>query len=156
MDFTTRIKIAANKLIFGKSKKQVDAYDCADHVNRSYNYLWKIADLNSEHPIPLEVIIPIMKLKNNYELLELIAWECGGVFVKLPKVRTNKSDDYDVASDFTHATSEAMSALNKVIKHPTQRHLEECLEALRKCTSESVSTHNYIQKNKSKQFEMPL
>jgi len=158
MDFTTRIKIAATQLIFGKGKgkKQIDAYDCADHVNRSYNYLWKIADMNSEHPIPLEIIIPLMKLKNDYRLLELVAWDCGGVFVKLPKVRTNKSDDYDVAADFSFATSQAVTALNKVIKHPNQRNLEDCLEALRKCTAESVSTHHYIVKNKSRQIEMPL
>lgn len=158
MDFITNIKLAANSLIFGKSKKkkQIDAYDCAQHVNRSYNYLWKIADINSEHPIPLEIIVPLMKLKNDDTIVNLICWEMGGVFVKIPKYDSSKKTDVKVAADFQAAAGDASASLARVFEKPTEANIQYCLNALKLCAGEAFKSHKYVEKKTSKQISMEL
>lgn len=154
MDFLSNLKIAANKLIFGKSKTY-DAYDLANLVNRSYNYLWKIADINSEHPIPIEIIVPIIKAKKDYTILDIICWECGGILVKLPKTLSSKND-HETITSFQLVTAEAVESLTKAIHEPTEENLKKCLEKLKDCTKESISAHKYAEKKLKKQMELEL
>jgi hypothetical protein len=158
MHFVTDIKIAANKLIFGrgKGKKNYDPYECADHVNRSYNYLWKICDINTDHPIPLEIIVPLMNLKNNYELLELVCWACGDVFIKLPKGQIKKGDGLDIAADYSVLASEVSALVTRAFQDSDSEIMTECLNKLKTMTSETVSMHKTIEKKASKQLSLEL
>jgi hypothetical protein len=156
MHIISDMKIAVHKLIFGKAKgkRQYDIYDLADHVHRSYNYLTKIADINKEHPTPVEYLVPIMKLKNNFYPLELMCWECGGVFVRLPKPAMKRGDELDVAAGYSVLANEVSASVTKTFKSPTKDNLTECLAKLKEMTSESVSVHRYVEKKASKQISL--
>jgi hypothetical protein len=156
MHFMSDIKIAVHKLIFGKGggKRQFDIYELAEHVNRSYNYLTKIADPTKDHPTPVELLVPIMKLKHNFRPLEMMCWECGGVFVRLPKPAMSKGDELDMAAGYSVLASEVSALVTKAFKNPTNENLTECLAKLKTMTSESVSVHKYVEKKASKQFSL--
>lgn len=151
MDRRTRIKIAVNRLFLGKGKT---IFESADHVNRSYNYLYRIANLNEDVPCPIEIAIPIMKFKNNFELLEAIAWECGFVVYKIPFAKIKKGDEQKMASDYQAATVHAVQALLKFVEEPNEARYDIVSNALKSVISESAGIKKYIDKKHSRQEEL--
>jgi hypothetical protein len=158
MDIISDIKKEARYLIYGNRLDQAEmtGKESAELLGKSLSYLSKICSLNEPFPTPLEVILPLMLKRKRYRLLELLCWKCGGVFVKLPKAGNKKQDDLDTSEEFHAAAADAVAALGKALKTPTDDNLKAALEALKKCTAESVSAHKYVEEKATKQIRMEL
>ncbi len=153
MDLTSRIKIEVQKLIHGKG---ITVFELADKVNKSYSYLCRIASLNEELPTPLEIILPAMKIKKNYGLLKLMAWECGFALVKMPKPAKSKKEETEIAANYQKATSEALQAVLRYFEEPTRENYEKVSNKLMHATREGLAVKKYCDKKADKQLELDL
>ena len=156
MDFITEIKNAARILICGnrRDREESEARASAELVGRTISYLSRMCSLTDNVPVNLEVLLPLMKKKRDYRALQRICWECGGVFIKLPKVSNKKGDDVDVTIDYQELTGKTVAALTKAFKNPTDANLRECVFILRNAAVESVSVSKYVEKKLDKQIEI--
>jgi hypothetical protein len=153
MDVNTRIKIKEQELIHGKG---ITVFDLADKLNRSYSYLCRIASPTEELPFPIEIAVPAMKLKKNYGLLELMAWECGFAIVKLPKVAATKKDENELTAGYQKAVSEAVSAVIHFFENPSDKNYKHVTDRIQQAVSESLTVKKYCDKKASKQMELAL
>lgn len=151
MDFFSRIKIEEHKLLHGKGKT---VYECADHVNRSYSYLCRIASPTEDQPFPLEIAVPLMKFKKDFGVLEAIAWECGFVLVKLPRAIMPKMDESEMIQDYQHTINETVNALISCVKTPGSKPLEKCTAHLKETVTKSLSIKKYVEKKCTGQEEL--
>ncbi len=154
MDVNTRIKIEVQKLIHGG--KRISVFELAERVNKSYSYLCRIASLNEELPTPIEVVLPAMKIKKNYELLKLLAYECGFALVKLPKANKSKKDETEIAAGYQKATTEALQAVLNFFENPSEANYQKAANSLMNATSEGIAVKKYCDKKNSKQLELDL
>lgn len=151
MDLLSRIKMEEHKLIHGKGKT---VYDCADHVNRSYSYLCRIASPTEDQPFPIEVAVPLMKFKKDFSLLQTIAWECGFVLVKLPKTIMPKIEESEMIQDYQSTLNQTVTSLINCVKNPSARDCEHCVHRLKETVEKSLSIKKYVEKKCSKQEEL--
>jgi hypothetical protein len=153
MDLNSRIKIKEQELIHGKG---LTIFELADKLNKSYSYLCRIASPTEELPFPLEIALPAMKLKKNYGLLELMAWECGFALVKLPKTAATKKDENELAASYQKAVSEAVSAVIHFFEESSNNNYKNVTEKIQTAVSESLTVKKYCDKKASKQLELAL
>jgi len=153
MDINSTIKLKVQELIHGRG---MTVYELADKVNRSYSYLCRIASPTEELPTPLEIILPAMKLKKNYHLLEYMAWSCGFALVRLPKVAANKKDETELAAEYQTAVSDAVNALLKFFDNPTKQTYENVKQALIDATQQELTIKKYCEKKMRNQLELEL
>ena len=153
MDFTTRIKTLENELVHGKG---ITVYELADKLNKSHNYLCRISSIFEELPFPLELAVPAMKLKKNYDLLKFIAQECGFAVVRFPRVTANKKDEVDMVSGYQKLGSEAIDAVLDFFANPSGDNYIAVCDLLREVASESISIQKYVEKKYDRQLSLEL
>lgn len=143
VDLLTKLKMKEYDLVHtGKP----DIFKSAEAVNKSYNYLCRISNLNEDLPFPIEIAVPLMKLKKNYKLLELIANECGFALVKLPRVATAKGEENEIVSEYQTEVSEAIRTLIKFFAEKDQGNGDQAEEKLNTVVKRSLSIVKYIKK----------
>ena len=142
----------ANFAYHGSRSKTV--YDLADYLGKSYNYLCRASSLTEEVPFPLELAVHAMKFMGNYDLLKLIATECGFTAVKLPKVAMKKGEENELAANYQAAASSAVKSLVQFIQTPTESNYNAVIESLNNIISESVAVKKYCEKKASRQLEL--
>ncbi|HOV99260.1 MAG TPA: hypothetical protein PK595_06790 [Bacteroidota bacterium] len=153
MDRNSIIKLKVQELIHGKG---ATAYELADMVNKSYSYLCRIANPSEELPTPIEIVLPIMKFKKNYKLLEYMAWECGFTIVRLPRNAQNRKDETEMAANYQKAVSDAMQAVIEFFEVPNQNNYGIVSERLMRAIQESITMKKYCDKKSSNQMELSL
>ena len=151
MDLTTNIKQETNKLFLGKG---ITLFELANKVNKSHSYLSRIASLHEDLPTPLEVVVPAMIVKKNFNLLQMLNWHCGFAMVKLPRTKMIKKDETELAGDYQQAASEAANNLIKFLNEPTKDNYKNCTTSLKKITEESIAVKKFVDKKASNQFEL--
>ncbi|MBP8975078.1 MAG: hypothetical protein KBG83_00015 [Bacteroidetes bacterium] len=153
MDTNTAIKIKTQELIHGRG---MTVYELADKVNRSYSYLCRIASPTEELPTPLEIILPAMKLKRNYDLLKFMSWECGFALVKLPKPAMSKKDENDLVADYQRAVTEAISALLNFLENPIEESYRIVEQKIVEATEQGIAAKKYCEKKSKQQLDMGI
>jgi hypothetical protein len=153
MDKNTTIKLKVQELIHGKG---MTVYELADKVNKSYSYLCRIASPTEELPTPIEVVLPAMKLKKNYTLLEYLAWECGFALVRLPKVSIEKKDETELVAGYQKAVTTAISTLLQYLDQSTQENYNAVQQALVDAVQRGLQVKKYCEKKHSKQLEFNI
>jgi hypothetical protein len=156
MDRVTRLKQEIHLLIYGKSKTKEGTalYDLADHVGKTSSYLSRIANLNEEVPLPIEIALKIMQLKKRYGIIQFMASELGGVFIKLPKFKTKKHDENDMGSDYQKTAAEAVSAFIDFLYEPTKNNYLTCEKKLNKIIESSMGAKIFVQRKATNQEEL--
>lgn len=153
MDLNTRLKIKEQQLIHGKG---ITIFQLADQLNRSYNYLCRISSPTEELPFPIEIAIPAMKIKKNYDLLREMALECGFMLVKLPSIRKSKKDETQMTAEYQMACSEAINAVIRFFENPTEANYQKATDGIMTATSEGLAVKKYCDKKASRQMELEL
>lgn len=153
MDFTTRIKTLENELVHGKG---ITVYELADNLNKSHNYLCRISSIFEELPFPIELAVPAMKLKKNYNLLKFIAQECGFAVVKFPRPVTKKGDEVDMVSGYQKLGSQAIDAVMTFFADPSGDNYIAACNLLREVACESISIEKYVEKKFDRQLSLDL
>lgn len=152
MDFQTRLKIKQHELVHGKGPT---VYELADHLQKSHSYICRISSITEEVPFPSELLVPAMKFKKNYDLLQLLAWECGFALVKLPgKVALDKREDNLISADYQKTSSIANNALLDVMAHLDEKSLKVFDESFKAIVEKSLSIKKTIDKRATKQLEL--
>lgn len=156
MDIITDIKKELRILIYGKDLEKADetGKETASLLGKTQGYLSQIINLSGTYPTPLEVIIPLMKRRKRYKLLERLCWECGGVFVKLPAVKMAKGDEYDIANEFQEKTVKAAQAFIEFLKKDNPEAYERFFRANREMITTAMSTEKYAAKKVKGQGEL--
>jgi len=157
MDFQTRIKYKEYELIHSAGNgtgKRLSVFDLADKVNKSHSYLCRISSLTEDIPFPLELAVPIMKLKNNFNLLSLIAEECGYAIVKLPKKKLPRKEETELAAAYQNICSNASSAFITFLNKPDQASLEQLLTAMQTVIASSIEAREYAQTVSDRQLKL--
>ena len=153
MDINTRVKIETQKLIHGKG---ITIFELAERINKSYSYLCRIASPTEELPTPIEVVLPAMKIRKNYGLLKLLAWECGFALVKLPRPAKSKKEEMKMTQEYQKACNDAVGALIEFLEEPTDENHQKVEEAVIQATREGLAVKKYCDKKASKQLELPF
>lgn len=153
MDFLSKIKIAENNLIHSRGKT---IYECADHVQKTHSYLCRIASLNEELPFPIEIAVPLMKFKKNFELLKAISIECGFIPVKLPRGKTSRGDELRVINQYNQSCNLAITALMDFLENPCDENMNKVDACLIDVIQQSVAIKKLCEKKNSKQQEFLL
>jgi len=153
MDFTTRIKTLENELVHGKG---ITVYELADKLNKSHNYLCRISSIFEELPFPLELAIPAMKYKKNYDLLKFIAQECGFAVVRFPRVATKQGEEIDMVSAYQKLGSESIDAVLEFFANPSGETYAKACDLLRDVAAESISIEKYVEKKYDRQLSLDL
>jgi hypothetical protein len=156
MNYISVIKIKLNELVFGrsKSKKDVTPYDCAEIVGKSYNYLWKICSMSEDHPFPMEYLVPLMKAKNNFDVLEQMARECGFVVVKLPKGKMARGEENEMVHEMQIAANKVVAAFMDFIKSGREEHSIQVIDLIMKDIQTKLSVKKYVEKRASRQEDL--
>lgn len=152
MDFQTRLKTEEHILIHGKGPT---VYKLADHLMKSHSYICRISSLTEDVPFPAELLVPAMKFKKNYNVLKLMAWECGFALVKLPgRVKLDKREDHLISADYQKAASEAVDSLLDVLNKLDEKSYAKFDKNFKKIVEKSLSIKKTIDKKASKQLEL--
>ncbi len=156
MDYVTDVKKETRILIYGNELDKADetGKQTAAFLNKTQGYLSQIINLDCTHPTPLEVVVPLMKRRKRFKLLERLCWECGGVFVKLPAAKMAKGDEYDMANEFQKKTVDAAKAFLEYLKKDNPDAYKNFFEANREMISTAVSVEKYATKKNSGQEEL--
>ena len=156
MNYISVIKIKLNELVFGKSrtKKEVTPYDLAELVGKSYNYLWKICSMTEDHNFPLEFVVPMMKAKCNYDVLEQMAHACGFALVKLPSSKISKGDENDMVREMQETANKVVSAFLDYCKSEKRDHYLQVIDAIMVDVQWKLSVKKYVEKKASGQEEI--
>ncbi|AFH47817.1 Hypothetical protein IALB_0103 [Ignavibacterium album JCM 16511] len=139
-----------------RNKKSVD--QIADEIGISSNYLYRAGLPLDENGVrfPLDYLIPLMKATGNYEILEKIAWICGFLLVKEPKVRTPKTEGTELINDYQDATTLAIRNLKKFLDKPTDSNYNDVINALQLVMTKSAEAKKYCNKHYQGQMELEL
>lgn len=139
-----------------RNKKSVE--QIADEVGISASYLYRAGLPLDESGVkfPLDYLIPLMKATNNYAILEKIAWICGFLLVKEPKVRTPRTEGTELIADYQDATTLAVRCLKKFLDKPTEANYTEVINALQLVMTKSAEAKKYCNKHYSGQLEMEI
>ncbi len=158
MNFQSRIKIKEHELIHGQGKnsgKNKTVYDVAEVCNKSYPYVCRISSLTEDVPFPVGMLVPAMKLKQNFDCLELIAWECGFAIIPLPKkVKMQKGDVNQMAATYQKTSSDAVQALLDVIDNLNPDTYKKFEDQFKQMVQNTLSVKKTIDKKASKQLEL--
>jgi hypothetical protein len=155
-DFQTAIKIAQYDLIHSRVKggKDVTIFDLSNRLARSYSYLCRISSLTEEVPFPSELEVPIMKIKNNFNLLKIKAMECGFILCKIPKTVIKKGDENLLISEYQLCSIETIKSLLNFFQEPTEENYSRASESLSQILSETYGIKNIVDKRYSNQLEI--
>jgi len=153
MDTLTRIKTLENELIHSKGPT---IYELANSLNRSHSYLCRISSTTEELPFPLEIALPAMKLKKNYNLLRFMALECGFALVKVPKPVRTRGEETEMVSHYQTLAAETVRELLNFLANPERKGYEKVTGLLNGMVSESISVRLYIDKKASPQLELGI
>lgn len=139
-----------------RNKKSVD--QIADEIGISSNYLYRAGLPLDESGVkfPLEYLVPLMKATGNYAILEQIAWICGFLLVREPRVKTPKAEGIELVGDYQEATTEAVRRLKRFLDKPTEEFYNEVIEALQLVMTKSAEAKKYCNKHYSGQLELEL
>ncbi len=139
-----------------RNKKSVE--QIADEIGISSNYLYRAGLPLDESGVkyPLDYLVPLMKATGNYAILEQIAWICGFLLVREPKVRTPKIEGTELIADYQDATTLAIRALKKFLDKPTGDHYNDVIEALQLVMTKSAEAKKYCHKHYQGQMELEL
>lgn len=139
-----------------RNKKSVE--QIADEIGISSNYLYRAGLPLDESGVkfPLDYLIPLMKTTGNYAILEKIAWICGFLLVKEPKVRIPKTEGTELVADYQDATTLAVRCLKKFLDKPTEEHFTEVIDALQLVMTKSAEAKKYCNKHYQGQMELEL
>lgn len=139
-----------------RNKKSVE--QIADEIGISANYLYRAGMPLDESGVkfPIEYLIPLMKTTKNYKLLEHIAFLCGFLLIKEPRIRTPKSDYYDLMIDYQQVTTNALNLLKKFFDDTNQENYEQLINALQNVMVKSAEAKKYCNKHYTGQLEMEL
>ena len=152
MDYQTRLKTEQHILTHGKGPT---VYELADHLMKSHSYICRISSLTEDVPFPAELLVPAMKFKKNYNVLKLMAWECGFALVKLPKrVKLDKRDDHLISADYQKTSSEAVTALLNVLENLDEESYKVFEQKFKTVIEKSLSIKKTIDKRATKQLEL--
>ncbi len=156
MDYVTDVKKETRILIYGNELDKADetGKQTAAFLNKTQGYLSQIINLDCTHPTPLEVVVPLMKRRKRFKLLERLCWECGGVFVKLPATKIAKGDEYDMANDFTQKSTDAIKAFMEYLKKNNPEAYEKFFSANRELITTAASIEHYATKKNTGQEEL--
>ena len=153
MDLNTRIKIKEQELIHGKG---MTIYELADKLNKSYSYLCRISSPTEELPFPVELAVPAMKYKKNYDLLKTMALECGFALVKLPRTTGSKGERTDIAADYQESLSKVVPLLLDFFTSQNEESFRKILKALEEIVAKSLAVEKYVCKIAKGQLELDL
>lgn len=153
MDFATKVKRNIQEIFYGKGKS---LSEIAEAVGKSSSYLSRIAAEHEELPIDISIVRNAMKFTKNYSALETLAWDCGFILVKVPKVSASKGDKNDIIEDYQTAMAEAVSSLIKYFKTPSQNNYKNAIAALNEAIKKSASNKIYVEKDYNGQLEMEI
>lgn len=139
-----------------RNKKSVE--QIADEIGISANYLYRAGLPLDESGVkfPLDYLIPLMKATGNYAILEQIAWICGFLLVREPRVKMPKEDAIELVIDYQEITTHAVRLLKKFLDKPTQNNYEEVINALKSVMTKSAEAKKYVNKHYQGQMEMEL
>lgn len=156
MDIITDLKKELRILIYGTDLDKADetGKETASLLGKTQGYLSQIINLSGTYPTPLEVVVPLMKRRKRYKLLERLCWECGGVFVKLPNAKCAKGDEYDIANDYQDKTVKAAKAFLEYLKKDNPEAYELFVRANREMITTAMSTEKYATKKNKGQGEL--
>jgi len=160
MSFQSTFKIKQNELVHGKGRnsgKNKTVYELADHVCKTHSYLCRISSLNEDLPFPSELLIPAMKFKQNFDCLQLMAWECGFAIVPLPKkVAMCKGDDNQMAADYQKSATDAVRALLDVIGDLSPETYQRFEKKFTHMVQDTLRVKKTIDKRATNQLELDL
>lgn len=139
-----------------RNKKSVE--QIADEIGISSNYLYRAGLPLDESGVkfPLDYLIPLMKATGNYAILEKIAWICGFLLVKEPKVRIPKIEGTELIADYQDATTLAIRNLKKFLDKPTDSNFNDVINALQMVMTRSAEAKKYCNKHYQGQKELEL
>lgn len=139
-----------------RNKKPVE--QIADEIGISSNYLYRAGLPLDESGVkfPLEYLVPLMKATGNYAILEQIAWICGFLLVREPRVKTPKAEGIELVGDYQEATTEAVRRLKRFLDKPTEVFYNEVIEALQLVMTRSAEAKRYCVKHLTGQLELEL
>lgn len=153
MDNYTRIKTLENQLVHGKG---LTIYELADKLHKSHSYLCRISSPTEDLPFPLEIALPAMKLKKDYNLLKYMALECGFALVKIPKISKSRKEENEMVSDYQSLAADTVKSLLEFLSHPDKNNYEKVNDKLQGIISESLAVKHYVDKKASPQLELGL
>ena len=156
MDYVTDIKKETRILIYGNELDKSDdtGKQTAAYLNKTQGYLSQIINLDCSHPTPLEVVVPLMKRRKRFKLLERLCWECGGVFVKIPSTKMAKGDEYEMANEFTKKSADAIKSFMDFLKKNNPETYEKFFSANRELITTASAIEKYATKKNSGQGEL--
>lgn len=154
-DFQTALKIAQYDLIHsrGKGSKDITIFDLSNLLARSYSYLCRISSLTEDLPFPSELEVPVMKIKNNFDILRLKAIACGFVLCKMPRTKIKKGDENIIISEYQVNYSETINSLFKFFQEPTSENFNHTIQLLNNILSETCGIKRLVEKKYSNQIE---
>jgi hypothetical protein len=153
MDLNTRIKTKEQELVHGKG---MTIFELADKLNKSYSYLCRISSPTEELPFPIELAVPAMKLKKNFDLLKTMALECGFALVKLPKATGTKGEKTEIAADYQEALSKVVPLLLEFFTSTNEENFRKINSALEEIVAKSLGVKRYVNKIATAQLELDL
>lgn len=145
-----------------RNKKSVD--QIAEEIPISSNYLYRAGlPVEGKHEkkngikFPVEYLIPLMKATQDYSILKYIAFRCGFILVKLPRVATNKMDEVDMVSAYQDVATKAVRSLKEFLNDPSDKDNHKSFDAaMQHIVEESVSVKKYCDRKASGQFDLEL
>jgi len=139
-----------------RNKKSVE--QIADEIGISSNYLYRAGLPLDESGVkfPLDYLIPLMKTTGNYAILEQIAWICGFLLVREPRVKNPKIEGTELIADYQDVTTLAIRMLKKFLDKPTEEHYNDIIEALQLVMTKSAEAKKYCSKHYQGQMELEL
>lgn len=150
MDLNTRLKTAMNLLIHSRG----GICEAADIVGRSSNYLYRMSSPTEDVPMPIDVVVTLMRHRNDYSILRMIANDCGHALVKLPKVGLKRGDETEIAAEYNHVLSSAGKSVIAFFNKPTPANYDTAAKALNAVITESIGVKRTVDKKHSRQMEL--
>jgi len=129
----------------------------ADELGISENLLYKYGyDGDNGTDLPLGRLIPLMKVTENYTILQHIAHLCGFVCVKLPKFKAVKGETFEIINGYQESTTKCIREMKKFFDQPSEDTLKNVNDALKEVIQLSVSNSHYCDKMHKAQYDMEL
>ena len=132
---------------------KISISEIADELGLSESslYRWGLPE-PSGSKMPLEYLLPLMRVTRNYGILKHIANRAGFLLVKMPRVAKNKKKEREQVFEYSELTTKAVRKLIEYFEDPTLERRQEIEDILIRVAEESIS----IKKGIERGFQLEL
>lgn len=125
-------------------KDSVERIAEATGINRNTLYRYGLPIGANGLDIPLTKLIPIMRAAKRFDILKVVASQCGWLLVRVPRVPRSRRDQDVIVSGFQKVCAMVGQRLIEFFDRPSREAQKQACDGLMACVAEAIGIEKRI------------